>query len=116
MQEVDNKEIIAMDIGTSYSRVAVVKQNGSIWISEKIPSIVTISQSGVVCIREHGYNWTNTIGHIKQLYQKQLKNMPTHVRDLSFNVLEEDSRSRIYVKVCKISRDIYMNRNNSVKW
>ena len=104
-QEVDNEEIIAMDIGTSYSRVAVVKQSGSIWISEKILSIVSFTGSGKVLIGERGDNPANTITHIKQLYQKQLKKMPGYVQDLPYDVIEE--HGKIYVKVCKISSNIH---------
>ena len=104
-QEVDNEEIIAMDIGTSYSRVAVVKQNGSVWISEKIPSMVSFTASGQVLIGERGDNPANTVTHIKQLYQKQLNNMPGYVQDLPYDVIED--HRKIYVKVCKISSDIH---------
>ena len=46
------EEIIAMNIGTSYSRVAVVRENGSVWISEKIPLMVSFTCSGKVLIGE----------------------------------------------------------------
>ena len=91
------EEIIAIDIGTSYSRVAVVRENGSVWISEKIPSMVSFTRSGKVLIGERGDNPANTITNIKQFYQKQSSKIPAYNFDLPYDVIEKDGRTFVQV-------------------
>ena len=101
----EKETVIGIDLGTTYSCVAVVEEDGSIVViadshgSRTTPSWVAFTETGTLIGQEAkdqvDVNAENTIYDTKRLIGQSFKKVKSQVKEYSFNVVDHKKKPRI---------------------